>query len=98
MTVVAWETVKVYVDTPALPVRVIVTVPLATTSEAVYVLVRTLVSAPEPTVTKTVEIIGAAVVDGVWIAADVEIVEVRIWLPSVTVITVSTGIEDVTVS
>jgi hypothetical protein len=40
---------------------------------------------------------GAAVVAGVWISADVDTVDVRTWLPMVTVTTVSTGICDVMV-
>lgn len=56
----------VYVDTtPAFPVRVSVIVSWATTSEAVTVLVRTLLEEPEPTVTYTVETMGFAVVEAV---------------------------------
>lgn len=56
----------VYVETmPAVPVSVSVMVSCATTSEAVTVLVRTLLEEPEPTVTYTVDRMGFAVVEGV---------------------------------
>jgi hypothetical protein len=99
VTVVALLMVRVYVETmPALPVRVRVCVSLATTSLAVKVLVMTLVSDPEPTVTYTVDTWGGAVVSALCTAAAVEMVEVRTWSPRVTVRTVSTGIFEVIVS
>lgn len=98
LTVVACDTVIVYVETtPALPVIVSVTVSWATTAEAVYVLVSTLAEEPAPTVTYTVDRMGAAVVVGVWTAAEVETVLVRTCEPRVTVMTVSTGSCEVTV-